>query len=178
MKSIIIIGEPRCGKTTLANVLYDRLNCQIIHGDCERVSLSLVFPELNIKENPKFVKYLETLLRKQQRDSKYSVVLESTDIKPKDIIETFNPNNNIVICLGVSKIDYNEFCDYIIKNDTENDWTKKCSKEEILNYCKEYISNSKMNESECIKNNIKYYDMSSNRTDQINEIINYIKGLL
>ena len=45
MKSIIIIGEPRCGKTTLANELYDKLNCQIIHGDCERVSLSLAFPE-------------------------------------------------------------------------------------------------------------------------------------
>ena len=74
MKSIIIIGEPRCGKTTLANALYDKLNCQIIHGDCERVSLSLAFPELNIKENPKFVKYLEILLRKQQRDSKYSVI--------------------------------------------------------------------------------------------------------
>lgn len=178
MKSIIIIGEPRCGKTTLANALYDKLNCQIIHGDCERVSLSLAFPELNIKENPKFVKYLEILLRKQQRDSKYSVILESTDIKPKDIIETFSLDNNIVICLGVASIDYNDFCDYIIKNDTENDWTKKCSKDEILSYCKEYISNSKINEVECIKNNIKYFDMSFNRAERIDEIIDYIKRLL
>lgn len=177
MKSIIIIGEPRCGKTTLANELYDKLNCQIIHGDCERVSLSLAFPELNIKENPKFVKYLEILLRKQQRDSKYSVILESTDIQPRDIAETFNLDNNIVICLGVTSIDYKQFCDYIIKNDTENDWTKKCSKDEILNYCKEYISNSKINEAECIKYNIKFFDMSFNRNEKISEIIDYIKEL-
>lgn len=177
MKSIIIIGEPRCGKTTLSNVLYDKFKCQIIHGDCERVSLSLAFPELNIKKNPNFVKYLEILLRKQQRDSKYSVVLESTDIKPKDIVSTFNVDDNIVVCLGVTSINYIEFCDYILKNDTDNDWTRKCTKEEILNYCKEYISNSKLNEEECNRFNIKFFDMSFNRNQKINEIISYIEEL-
>lgn len=55
MKNIIIIGTPRCGKTTLANMIYDKLKCQIIHGDCERVSLDLAFPELNIKTNKNFL---------------------------------------------------------------------------------------------------------------------------
>lgn len=175
MKSIIIIGEPRCGKTTLANTLYDKLKCQIIHGDCERTALDITFKELNIKQNKKFIKYLEVLLRKQQRDSKYNVILESTDIKPKDIKENFDIENNIIICLGVTKINYNEFTNYILKNDKENDWTKKCTKEEIKNYCKQYIENSKENEKECKKLKIKYFEMSENRKEKIEEIIKYIE---
>lgn len=180
MKNIVIIGAPRCGKTTLSNLLYEKIKCQIIHGDCERTAIDLVFPELNIKKNENFIKYLEILLRKQQRDNKYQypVIIESTDITPDNIDKYFNRDNNIIICLGVVSIDYREFAKTIIDNDTKLDWTYKYSLEQIEEYAKEYINISLKYQQECLKRNIKFIDTSHNRQEILNnlcvDIINII----
>ncbi len=48
MKNIIILGRPRAGKSTLANMIVDKYNYQIIRTDTIRSCLKDVFPELNI----------------------------------------------------------------------------------------------------------------------------------
>ncbi len=180
MKNIIIIGQPRCGKTTLANMLYRKYKYQIIHADCERVALDLAFPELNIKNNELFPKYLEILLRKNKRDNRnnFSVILEGTDIKISDIMKYFNLNENIVICLGVCSIDYSEFANEIMNNDTELDWTKKCTNDEILNYCKEYIEKSMADKNECEKYGLRFVDTSINRTKKLRLLVKEIESLI
>ena len=176
MKNIIIIGTPRSGKTTLANMLYGKIKCQIIHGDCERLAIDLTFPELHIKENKNFCKYLEILIRKQHRDNKYKypIILESTDINPEDIDNYFNKDNNIIICLGTTLIDYKKYAEMILKNDTKLDWTYKYSKEQIEEYTKEYIQKSKENLEECKKRNIKFIDTSIEREKVLNNLLNII----
>lgn len=180
MKNIIIIGTPRCGKTTLANMLYDKIKCQIIHGDSNRIAIDLTFPELNIKNNKEFCKYLEILLRKEHRDNKYKypMVLESTDITPEDIEKYFDKKNNIIICLGTTLINYKTYAEKIIENDTHLDWTKNYSKDKIEELCKDYINTSKKNLKLCQKKNIKFIDTSIDRekilNNLLNEIIDYI----
>jgi len=49
MKNIIIIGRSRVGKSTLANMIADKYNYQIIRTDIIRNTFKEVFPELNIK---------------------------------------------------------------------------------------------------------------------------------
>lgn len=48
MKNIIIIGRPRSGKSTLADIISEKYNYQIIRTDCVRAAFKDVFPELNI----------------------------------------------------------------------------------------------------------------------------------
>ena len=180
MKNIIIIGTPRCGKTTLANMIYDKIKCQIIHGDYQRIAIDLAFPELNIKTNKNFSKCLEILVRKYHRDNKYKypVILESTDITLEDIDKYFDKDNSIIICLGTISIDYMKFASEIIKNDTKLDWTKDYSKKEIEEMCKEYIEISKKNLDESKKRNIKFIDTSINRNNVLNNLLNEILSLI
>lgn len=51
MKNIIIIGRPRAGKSTLANMIADKFNYQIIRTDAVRNTFKTVFPELNIRSH-------------------------------------------------------------------------------------------------------------------------------
>ena len=48
MKNIIIFGEPRSGKSTLANMIIDKFNYQVIHVDAVRDTFKEIYPELNI----------------------------------------------------------------------------------------------------------------------------------
>jgi len=162
MKNIVIFGIPRSGKSTLAHKLNKKFHYPLINGDCERVSMSNIFPELDIEHNKNFSKYLEILLRKYKREFKNSVpiILESVDITIKDINAYFNKEDNIFICLGVSSISAEEFADMIIKYDGDFDWTKKTAKEDLINYCSKYIETSKQNEIYCRNNNIMYIETS------------------
>ena len=49
MKNIIIIGRPRAGKSTLANMIADKYHYQIIRTDTIRNAFRDVFPELGIR---------------------------------------------------------------------------------------------------------------------------------
>ena len=46
LKNIIIFGEPRSGKSTLANMIVDRFNYQVIHVDSIRDTFKKIYPEL------------------------------------------------------------------------------------------------------------------------------------
>ena len=103
MNGIIIIGEPRTGKTTLAELLYNKFRCKIIHSDFERKAMDTVFEDLDVKNNPKFIEYLKIIFTKSQEYTRnYIIVLEVTYIKPKDIYDHFDKTKNFVVCLGVT----------------------------------------------------------------------------
>ena len=63
MKNIIILGRPRSGKSTLANLLVEKYNYQVIRLDALRDSLTKIYPELNITpdsaiEDKKYFQYI------------------------------------------------------------------------------------------------------------------------
>lgn len=178
MKNIVIIGRPRAGKSTLANMISDKYQYQIIRTDTIRNTFKEVFPELNIKphtaikskEFQKFCKeFLEANIR--QARNKYNYVMEGCETSVKDCKELYDNGNNLIYVLAQKNIRPEEMSDNIKSNDTNKDWTCKMSDEERLEYCTRSIEKAKMLEEECKQYGLKFYDTAKNRQKVLEEIM-------
>lgn len=182
MKNIIIIGRPRAGKSTLANMIADKFHYQIIRTDALRNTFKTVFPELNIRphtainsrEFQMFCKeFLEINIR--QSRNRYGYVMEGCEISVKDCKELYGNNDNLIYVLGQINITPEEMTNNIRNNDTELDWSTKMNDEEILEYCKNSIRKAKMIEKECKEIGLTFYDTSIDRKKVLEDILNDIE---
>ena len=87
MKNVIIFGEPRSGKSTLANMIVDKFNYQVIHVDAIRDTFKTIYPELfkdvDIKEKTDEV--TEAFLGKAMSDEIFSAPLSFGGYKKKEV---------------------------------------------------------------------------------------------
>lgn len=182
MKNIIIIGVPRAGKSTLANMIYDKYKYQIIRMDSVRDAFKKVFPELNINphtaiNNERFQSYMKKLLKNNIYESRelYGFVVEGCDMTAKMCKDLYGDSNNLIYALGRCRETAEEMRETILKYDTKYDWTFDMPKEELLEYCQKQITKSKELKEDCEKNDIKFYDTSFNREKVLNEVMEDIE---
>lgn len=183
MKNILIFGRPRCGKSTLANMIVDKFNYQVIHMDALRDTFKTIYPELNInpkeaKDNEKFQLFLQEYLRrntKEEERNKYGYVLEGCDISVSDCNKLYNNGKNIIYFLVPLEISAEEFFSNIRKNDSKYDWTYKYSNEQLIETSKKYILEGKQIREECEKYNINCVDTSVNREQKLRVILEEIE---
>ena len=184
MKNIIIFGEPRSGKSTLANMIIDKFNYQVIHVDAVRDTFKEIYPELNIApdiaiNNKKFQLFIQEYLNrntKQEERNKYGYVVEGCETSVDDCNRLFNIDENIIYYLAPDDITPEEFFNNIRANDTEKDWTFKLSDEELMQKVKNMITKGKKIKEECKKYNIKFVDTSHNRKEKLNTILKNIES--
>lgn len=182
MKNIIIIGRPRAGKSTLANMIANKFNYQIIRTDAIRNTFKTVFPELNIRSHTainskEFQMFCKEFLRiniKLSRN-KYGYVLEGCETSVKDCKELYGNDDNIIYVLGQINIIPEEMAKNIKNNDTELDWSTRMNDEELLEYCKNSIQKAKIIEKECKEMGLKFYDTSINRKMVLEKILKDIE---
>ncbi len=183
MKNIIIIGRPRAGKSTLADMICNKYNYQVIRTDCIRNAFKEVFPELNIRPGTaindiRFQKYVKKFLSMNIYQSRgaYGFVLEGCEITPEMCKNLYGNNNeNLIYALGRCNETVEEMTEALLKYDTEYDWTFKKSKEELLEYSEKQIIKSKELKEECQKYNVKFYDTSFDRKKVLNEVMKDIE---
>ena len=183
MKNIIIFGEPRSGKSTLANMIVDRFNYQVIHVDSIRDTFKKIYPELDIApdraiKNKKFQLFLQEYLYRntiKEERNKYGYVMEGCETSVCDCNELYNNDNNIIYFLGQINITSKELFNNIRNNDSNHDWTFNRSDDELMEICKKIILNSKKQKKECEKYHIKFIDTNCNRNKVLNEILNDIE---
>ena len=184
MKNIIIFGEPISGKSTLANMIIDKFNYQVIHVDAVRDTFKEIYPELNIApdiaiNNKKFQLFIQEYLNrntKQEERNKYGYVVEGCETSVDDCNRLFNTDENIIYYLAPDDITPEEFFNNIRANDTEKDWTFKLSDEELMQKVKNMITKGKKIKEECKKYNIKFVDTSHNRKEKLNTILKNIES--
>lgn len=181
-RNIFIFGEPRSGKSTLANMIVDKFGYHIIRSDCERNALKENFPKLNINSktalsNKDFQLYLKQLVFQYQRDGRnqYGIVLEGTDTSVTDCNELFHDGDNIIYYLGPIAITPEELAKSIKQNDTDLDWTHNCSMEELIERSKGYIERAKRYKKQCELYGINFVDTSKNREQVLQQIIQEIE---
>lgn len=109
MKTVVICGIPRSGKSILAQAIYDSIKCSVIHLDmlcgCVRKSYPSVFPN---RDNPDEIfglmdDYQDMLIRIIKNighEFNYIRVFESTFLNPNEISEKLGNSNYICIFLG------------------------------------------------------------------------------
>lgn len=181
-RNIFIFGEPRSGKSTLANMIVDKFGYYIIRSDCERNSLKEIFPSLSISSktaisNKEFQLYLKQLIFQYQRDGRYKkgIVLEGTDTSVSDCNELFNNDDNIIYYLGPIDITPIEFAKKIKDNDTDFDWTKNFSMDELVELCEKYIKRAKEYKKQCEIYGINFVDTSKNRDQVLQQVVQDIE---
>lgn len=184
-KNILIFGEPRSGKSTLTDMIFKKFGYQIIRSDCERNALKEIFPDLNISpktaiNSKKFQLYLKQLIFQYWRDGrdKVGIVLEGTDTSVEDCYEIFNDKNNIIIYLGPINTTPEELATKIKENDTEFDWSRNLSIEELIELSKSYIERAKKYNEQCQKYGFLFIDTSQNRNQVFEQLLKDLEKMV
>lgn len=182
-KNIFIFGEPRSGKSTLADTIVNKFGYHLIRSDCERNAFKEIFPELNInsksaRTNKEFQLFLKQLVFQYQRDgrNKVGIVLEGTDTSVSVCNEFYNDGKNIIYFLGPTNITPEELMREIKIHDTNLDWSYKLTEEELLEHTKEYIERAKETKKQCAFYGIKFVDTSRNREQVLQNIVKEIEN--
>lgn len=178
MKNIIIIGRPRSGKSTLANMINEKYNYQIIRTDCLRKAFHDVFPELNIGPgtaiyDERFQNFIKIFFESNLYHSrnKYGFIIEGCEMTVQTCKEIYENENNLIYALGRCDNTTRVMAEDMLKCDTKFDWSYNMKKEELYQYCEKQIEKSKLLKEECNTFNIKFYDTSFNRNNIFENIL-------
>lgn len=178
MKNIIVLGRPRAGKSTLANLITKKYHYQLIRLDVIRDSFAKVFPELDIApytaiENEKYLEFINQFMEysKEEDREQYGYVIEGCDIKLEDCNKVYDYKNSLIYILAQIDITPEEMAKSIKEYDTNYDWTYNKTLEELIPYCKSSIEKGKVLKEKASKYGLKFYDTAKNREEVLNEIM-------
>ena len=181
MRNVIIFGEPRSGKSTLANMIADKFGYHIIHVDAIRGAFQKIYPELGIApdkamKNERFQLFLQEYLKKntEEERNKYGHVLEGCETSVEDCDRLFNDGENIIYYLAPVAISSEEFFNNIRAYDTENDWSYDRSDVALMEDVGNMIKRGKELKEACLKHKIKFVDTSHDRQENLNKILEEI----
>lgn len=180
MKNIIILGVARSGKTTLARMIKQRYsNYNIIDGDCIRTTFEKVIPEAHINHIngngmiEKFPEFCSKLFEYQikEHENHFNYIFESCDISPIQLKKYFNIENTIVLFLEYPNLTIEETIANYKRYAEENDYMIKKTNEEITNRAIMWTQKRKELREECLKYKIKFIDVSYNRNNTFEKLI-------
>ena len=192
MKNIIIWGVPRCGKSTLAQMIRQAFGHSVIQMDAMKSVYDVIRPEDNISA-PEMTDYSEAKLMAKMvtrliqclswgNDRGEFHVYEGVSFDMEAILpalpkEKFpvSLDNFIIICMGYAEISPEEKVKEVIQYETARDWTSRESPASKLAHFRAYCEESKIVKKTAERLGLKYFDVSSNRDKVLDEIMRYIR---
>jgi hypothetical protein len=189
-KNILISGAGRAGKTTLAKKISDELNYFAISTDELITMFVRAYPHLGIdyadyKQTaanlaPFLGHYLGVLTHKHGNKFVIEGYFDFDKILP--ILELYEKNDLNEHFLHIGLIYPNQTTEGLFndirKYDTEDDWTYNISDDELKNHVNISIEYSKNFRDEFQMYAPVIYDVSSNREQVLDKIVNDIKAML
>ena len=192
MKNILILGPSRVGKTTLTKKLNEVLNYSIVCLDSIIYAFEQSFPQLGIccgdgAENTAvnlagfLIHYFDVLLHRSKEKNGVKFIAEGGYFDFEKIMFAMNEHEKtdgfIFIGLVYNNLTPDKLFNDIRKNDTEGDWSYNCD-DDLLKKCVNiFIEDSKEMTEQFKKHNFMIYDVSNDREQVLNKIINDIKLL-
>ena len=183
--NLVIFGESRCGKTTLANLIcssvkgYSKISCDYLI-----MAFKKILPETDIgfSNKEKFSafmeEYLSALFHKENLNA-ISYVIEGGSLSKELILKLNSKSNTKVICVGKTELLPNEFFDEIRKYECglkTGGWTKRLDDATLLNWCTSWLKKSKENKEFCEENNIMFIDTSFDMFEKFQEVLNLLNN--
>ncbi len=178
-KNIIIIGPPRSGKSTLAQMIVKRCRgFSLISVDNFRTSYSSVCREdCRVIDSSVPIRmsyrYLEECAH---YENSINYVLESCDYLEEAIEKS--RNELIIVFLGYSGLTVEELFDNIRKYDNERDWTSLESDGMLRLFCEAFLRESKRKEEIAKEKDYWYVDTSKNRKEVLEKTFMKIVEIL
>lgn len=185
-KSLLIIGHPRSGKSTLADMVADRYGLSFMSLDSLNQTFREILPELGMHHEPeksesKFAPFLFKYMDWTAYKPVYwprRFVFEGCHVFPKTADKMMNKDKYKLVALGCPNLTPEQFVAAIRKNDRPYDWTAKKSDEELYQMAQDYIVKGKRIESECKELDIPFIDTSFNREEKLKEFADNLEDFL
>ena len=181
MKNIYIIGAPRAGKSTLSKLIKERYPIyNQISFEAVRNGFIESQPELNMgnrnSEARKNIlpKHIVTFALWNNKILSTPTLIEGSFCNVEEFL-SLTSENDLIICLGLGCRSIDEIIEGIKNNDKEDDYTKTWTDEQLKKHFYDIVDNDKINYNFCIKNNIRYYDTYTNRSEVFNKILSDIE---
>lgn len=166
MKTIVIGGVCRTGKSTLASKIFHNTKATVFHGDHLMNILYNNFPESVQDEYPKVLitKILIKLIRNMGKEFNYTRIFESSHIDPIIAKHKLNHPDYIFLFLGYPKVNIykklRELREYAAKH--PHCWTHEYSDQSLILQIKNFIEISQQHQKKCDIAGIAYFDTSEN----------------
>ena len=196
-KNIIIIGTGRAGKSTLAKKLNEELNYSVIGTDDLSIGFSEGLPHLNVvnpNDNkasaatiaPFLASYVSALAWRSNYHNGTKYVFEDGKgyfdfDKLVPIWEVIEPDKDywktqyLIIGLIYPNQTLEQLFNDIRKHDVENDWTYNLGDDELKHLIAECIEYSQNFRNKHQKYDILIYDVSNDREQVLNKIVDDIR---
>lgn len=188
MKSLVIFGISRAGKTTLSKMIVDKYKFNLVSIDAMRSAFSKVLPEHGIHHRhnqrkpdseliliPFVAQYAIRLSEHYLK--KIPCLVEGGSCTPKMAKELFPGEDFKIIALGYPDISAQDKFKAIRENDI-NDWTTTLSDSDLTVRCKENIEKSKILQDECNKLGVPFLNTSFNRGIILSEFVSGLPEFL
>ena len=178
MKSIIISGPSRTGKTTFCKMLlkkYPELNylsrdiITVANKECKHLAPGITVTKNEIIENLE----LNIFCNCVEIEPDLLFLLENPFVPLDDVIKD-KQSNCLIVVFGYLNIDEEKAIYNIMHNDTEDSWTYVRSVEEIKILFRKSVIISRHNKRLYKKYNIKYVDTLNNREKVFEELIKWV----
>jgi hypothetical protein len=171
MKSVIIGGVTRSGKSILAGRIREKTNLNVIPVDAIVVSLMAAFPEVGVNwsdfdaSRQKLSPFLRVLICKLSLRSGYSYVYEGDHLTPEllcglgpdyPILET-----NVPLFLGYDSISVQDKMQHLRAFSANHlCYTKNMSDAELIKTFEKQIADSVLLKQRCLELGFAYFDTS------------------
>lgn len=174
LKNIYLVGPSRCGKTTAATRLSEKYGYTHIIMDAVIETMDEIAPQLGIRhgnlDSEEFRNFLKSYCANIFKYTKHNIIdLEVLD--PVFARSNINDDESTVIYMGYPSITPEEKLKQIRKYDSDFDWTRNLSDEELINLLRMHIEKSKVIQKEALKHGFEFIDTSFNREEVISESI-------
>lgn len=177
-KVVIIGGNKRAGKTTIANKLHKDYGFNYYNYDMLLDALEESLPVLNDSNDAKYIKLLESMVKRSLDDAKnynidsvydyFFTPEELADFKYRDDVKIIFLSNMDATLDNIAQ-DFKEYSQ-------EYDWPSYVSEEDINRNIDWILKQNELLDTQSKKYNFKLFNTSrgENRNKRINAIINYI----
>ena len=192
-KNILVLGPSRAGKTTLTKKLNEVLNYSIVCFDSIIYAFEQSFPQLGICHGEGaantaanlanfLTHYFRVLSHRSEQKNGVKFAAEGGYFDFEKIMLAMSDyeivKDFLLIGLVYNKKTPDEFFGDIRKNDTEDDWSYNCDDDTLLKCVSIFIEDSKLMYNKFLKHNFMIYDVSNDREQVLDKIINDIRCVI
>jgi 2-phosphoglycerate kinase len=184
MKTIVIGGVCRAGKSRLANMLFRNTKSTVLHADVltnfVKNNLSEQFRvdiQLNgvLQPDPSEI-LVKKLIRHMGKEFDYLKIIESSVISPTTVNQHFRDDRYISLFLGYPRVDITQKLAEIRQAAIDNPhcWSHQYGDRDMLRYIKHFKQLSVEIQNQCQQFNIPFVDTSENWSEAIQAAYNLI----
>ncbi|MGJ3247134.1 MAG: hypothetical protein ACFE0I_13820 [Elainellaceae cyanobacterium] len=184
MKTVIICGVCRAGKSRLANMVFNNTKSTIIHADSLTNFLKNNIPErfavdfqLNgiLKPDPSEI-IIKKLIRHMGKEFDYLKIVESSVIAPATVNQHFRGDQYISLFLGYPCVDVLQKLETIRQAAIDDPycWSHQYSDLEMLRYIEHFKQLSVDIERTCEQLGLQFTDTSENWSEAIQTAYDFI----